>query len=140
MKLDSCAQSCLWSKKEFLKAGFTEKDLIPVSLSLKAANKSSIEISGAILVRVEVEIKKEKHRCATMVYVSPSCEGFYLSLEAMLDLNLLQTLTHDGPINAACKVTTEATTDADAQTSKAPKHPTMSVSYTHLTLPTKRIV
>ena len=125
-KLDSCAQSCLWSKKEFLKAGFTEKDLIPVSLSLKAANKSSIEISGAILVRVEVEIKKEKHRCATMVYVSPSCEGFYLSLEAMLDLNLLQTLTHDGPINAACKVTTEATTDADAQTPKAPKHPTMS--------------
>ena len=125
-KLDSCAQSCLWSKKEFLSAGFKEEDLIPVSLALKAANKSSIEISGAILVRIEAEINKEKHHCATMVYISPSCDGFYLSLEAMLDLNLLQTLTHGGPINAACDVTTESTIDANVETAKTPPHPTMS--------------
>ena len=100
-KLDSCAQSCLWSKKEYLSAGFKEEDLIPVSLGLRAANKSSIEISGAILLRIEVEINKEKHSCAAMVYVSPSCDGLYLSLEAMLDLNLLQTLTNYAPIDAA---------------------------------------
>ena len=33
-KLDSCAQTCLWSKKEFLSAGFKEEDLIPMSLGL----------------------------------------------------------------------------------------------------------
>ena len=51
-KLDSCAQTCLWSKKEFLSAGFKEEDLIPVSLGLSAANKSSIKIDGAILVQI----------------------------------------------------------------------------------------
>ena len=60
-KLDSCAQSCLWSMKEFLNAGFKKEDLIPVSLGLKAANKSSIEISGAILCRIDVDVNKMKH-------------------------------------------------------------------------------
>ena len=55
-KLDSCAQTCLWSKKEFLSAGFTEADLIPVSLGLSAANKSSIRIDGAILARINAKI------------------------------------------------------------------------------------
>jgi hypothetical protein len=59
-KLDSCAQSCLWSKKEYLGAGFKEEDLIPVSLGLKAANKSSIEITGAIFVRINVEVNNKK--------------------------------------------------------------------------------
>ena len=125
-KLDSCAQSCLWSKKEYLNAGFKEEDLIQVSLGLKAANKSSIEIAGAILVRVEVEINKEKHSCATMMYVSPSCEGFYLSLEAMLDLNLLQTLTKCTPADAACDGMTDVTIDGDASNAKAPSHPPMT--------------
>ena len=125
-KLDSCAQSCLWSKKEYLKAGFKEEDLIPVSLGLKAANKSSIEISGAILVRIDVEINKEKHSCATMVYVSPSCEGFYLSLEAMLDLNLLQILTNCTTADAACDVMTNVTIGGEAsEDTKTPPHPPM---------------
>ena len=49
-KLDSCAQSCLWSLKEFLDAGFRKEDLLPVNLSLAAANNSSIHIAGAIFV------------------------------------------------------------------------------------------
>ena len=87
-KLDSCAQSCLWSRKEFLAAGFKTEDLIPVSLNLSAANKSSIKIDGAILIRINVTVDGEDRSCATMVYVSPSCEGFFMSLEAMLDLGL----------------------------------------------------
>ena len=124
-KLDSCAQSCLWSKKEYLSAGFKEEDLIPVSLGLKAANKSSIEISGAILARIEVEINKEKHLCSTMVYVSPSCDGFYLSLEAMLDLNLLQTLNNCAHIDAACGLMAGSDGNVDATAEAAP-HPPMS--------------
>ena len=128
-KLDSCAQSCLWSKKEYLGAGFKEEDLIPVSLGLKAANKSSIEITGAILVRINVEVNNKKHSCATMVYVSPSCEGFYMSLEAMLDLNLLHTLTNCLPADATCDVMTDVTTaDDPSATAKTPAHPPMSSS------------
>jgi len=104
-KLDSCAQSCLWSKKEFLAAGFKEEDLIPVSLGLNAANKSSIRIDGAILVRLDVTVDGQNHSCATMVYISPSCEGFFMSLEAMLDLDLFHTFksktSMDGT-NMAC--------------------------------------
>ena len=124
-KLDSCAQSCLWSKKEYLNAGFKEEDLIPVSLGLKAANKSSIEIAGAILVRLNVEVNKEIHSCATMVYISPSCEGFYMSLEAMLDLDLLQTLTNCTSADAACDVMTDVTTAGDSSETVS-SHPPMS--------------
>ena len=90
-KLDSCAQTCLWSKKEFLSAGFKEEDLIPVSLGLSAANKSSIKIDGAILVRITAMVDDKQHSCATMVYISPSCQGFFMSMETMLDLDLFQT-------------------------------------------------
>ena len=90
-KLDSCCQSCLWSKKEFLAAGFKEEDLIPVSLGLNAANKSPIKIDGAILVRLKVAVNKKEFTCATMVYISPSSDGFFMSLEAMLDLDLFRT-------------------------------------------------
>lgn len=95
-KLDSCCQSCLWSKKEFLAAGFEEKDLIPVSLGLNAANKSSIKIDGAILIRLNVTVNKKEISCATMVYISPSCDGFFMSLEAIYDLDLFQTFETTG--------------------------------------------
>ena len=101
-KLHSCAQSCLWSKREFLMAGFKEEDLIPVSLGLNAANKSSIKIAGAILVRLNVKIDDQLSSCATMVYISPYCEGFYMSLEAMLDLNLFETFNSCPPVSGAC--------------------------------------
>ena len=89
-KLDSCAQACLWSKKEFFLAGFREEDLIPLSLGLSAANKSSIIIDGAILVRINSVVDGKQHSCAAMVYISPSCQGFFMSMETMLDLDLYE--------------------------------------------------
>ena len=112
-KLDSCAQSCLWSLKDCLAAGFKEEALIPVSIGLSAANKSSIKISGAILARISTEYFGQTRSCATMVYVSPSCEGLYLSLEAMVDLNLIN---RNSPLAGAASV---------AATTVEP-HPTMS--------------
>ena len=37
----------------FLSAGFTKADLLPVSIELLAANKSPINIAGAIIVRLQ---------------------------------------------------------------------------------------
>ena len=48
--VDSGAQSCLWSRKRFLRCGFSMIDLIPVRHSMKAANKASINIDGAIIL------------------------------------------------------------------------------------------
>ena len=89
-KLDTCAQSCLWSLQECLSFGFKQEDLIPVHISMSAANKSKIVISGAILARLQATLKDGRTvSCSTMVYVSPSAEGFFLSLEAMLDLGMI---------------------------------------------------
>lgn len=49
---DSGAQSDVWSMKEFLRAGFSEDDLHPVTMSLNAANKSPIKINGAFFATV----------------------------------------------------------------------------------------
>ena len=86
-KLDSCAQACLWSKR----------DLIPVSLGLNAANKSSIKIDGAILARINSVVDSKEYSCATMVYISPSCQGFFMSMETMLDLDLFKRFSKPHP-------------------------------------------
>ena len=57
---------------------------------MSAANKSSIVIAGALFVQLQGTSKDgRKISCSTMVYISPSAEGFFLSLEAMLDLGLI---------------------------------------------------
>ena len=50
---DSGAQSDVWSLKEYLKAGFVEADLQSVNMSLSAANKSPIRITGAFFARIQ---------------------------------------------------------------------------------------
>ena len=87
---DTCAQSCLWSFDECCSAGFTSSDLIPVSIDLEAANKSPITIEGALLLRLSGHSSTGKpYSCATMVYVSKQARGFYMSMEAMMDLGII---------------------------------------------------
>lgn len=49
---DSGAQSCLWSRRDFLKSGFSLTDLINVHHTMEAANAAPIKINGAILLRL----------------------------------------------------------------------------------------
>ena len=103
---DSGAQSCLWSMEGFLAMGFSMKDLIPVSLDLSAANKSPINIAGAVLARLHGKSTRGTPlSCATMVYVSNSCQGFYLSWEAMVDLGIVSSsFPSVGDESAACEL------------------------------------
>ena len=50
--VDSGAQSCLWSRRDFLKSGFNCRDLIPVHHTMEAANSAPITIDGAIFLRL----------------------------------------------------------------------------------------
>lgn len=87
---DSGAQTCLWSYNEFLLNGFTDDDLMPVTLDLMAANKSPIPIKGAVLIRLHGTSKNgHEYASACMVYISPAAKGFYLSLEVMFDLGIV---------------------------------------------------
>ena len=82
--------SCLWSLTGFLTAGFSMSDLIPVTLDIMAANRSTITIAGAIILRIEGRsLNNDLLTCATMVYISETARGFYLSWEAMLDLGII---------------------------------------------------
>ena len=68
--VDSGAQSCLWSLKDFLSAGFAESDLLQVSVDLVAANRSPINVAGAVILRLQGRAKDsdKEYSCASMVY------------------------------------------------------------------------
>jgi len=87
---DSGAQSNLWSLKEYIKAGFARKDLLPVTRPLKAANSSRITIAGAFFATISGRASDGKRIvCHTMIYVSEMANGLYLSYDTMLDLGIL---------------------------------------------------
>lgn len=91
---DSGAQSDLWSRNQFLQAGFTTADLSPVSLSLNAANKLPISIDGAFFAKLTGKSSTGKTiSCQTMIYVSRDVKTLYLSYDTMLDLGILNTET-----------------------------------------------
>lgn len=87
---DSGAQSCLWSRKEFLASGFSMHDLIPVRHMMKAANRAPITIDGAVLLRLRGKSTAGEYvEAAVMVYISPEARSFFLSKEAMVQLGVI---------------------------------------------------
>ena len=87
---DTGAQSCLWSRRAFLRCGLTIADLIPVNHNMKAANSAPIEIDGAILLRLSGQSSSGKSwEARVMVYISPQANSFFLSKEAMVQLGVI---------------------------------------------------
>ena len=87
---DSGAQSDLWSLEKFLRAGYSKEDLYPVVMSLNAANKSPIKISGAFFATIAGRSPTgKKITCRSMIYVSPDVKRFYLCYDTMLALGIL---------------------------------------------------
>ena len=88
--VDSGAQTCLWSRRTFLKSGFTLKDLIPVHHMMKAANTAPINIDGAIFIRLSGTTSGgDQVEAAAMTYISPDTDNFYLSRESMMQLGII---------------------------------------------------
>ena len=88
--IDSGAQSVLCPRETFLKSGFSLKDLIPVRHIMKAANTAPISIDGAILIRLSgTNTDGKQIEAAVMAYVSPDANHFYLSREAMVQLQII---------------------------------------------------
>ena len=90
---DSGAQSNLWSLKEYLNAGFSREDLLPVSLSLTAANASPVSIEGAFFALIKGRAPSGSMvSCRAMVYVSKMANGFFMSYDTMLDMGILSSI------------------------------------------------
>ena len=65
-------------------------DLIPVRHSMKAANKASINIDGAIILRLSgSDGSGNVHEAAVLVCISPDTEQFFLSHESMVQLGII---------------------------------------------------
>jgi len=87
---DSGAQSCLWSRKDYLSSGFSMKDLIPVRHIMRAANRAPITIDGAVLLRLSgSSVEGANFEAAVMVYISPDAGSFFLSKNAMIQLGVI---------------------------------------------------
>ena len=75
---DTGAQSNLWGWKSFQDAGLSKNDLLPVSITIRAANIIPINILGAFRATVsEISQKNKIVRYNNVIYVSNSVTGFF---------------------------------------------------------------
>ena len=70
--------------------GFKLSDLLTVDHRISAANKAPIKIIGTILLRLQGKgIQGTQYECAVMVFISPDAAHFFLSKEAMQQLDII---------------------------------------------------
>ena len=82
---DTGAQSNLWGLAEFEAAGFSQRNLNPVSVRVNAANDNPINIVGAFRGVFEgLSSDGKTVSCRSMVYVSNSVSGFLVLFETLL--------------------------------------------------------
>ena len=83
-------QSCLIGLKTAYRLGFKNSDFIAVKHNMKAVNKHSINIAGAVLLRLSgFDSEGYPMETAQVCYVTPDNDNMYLSREACVDLGLI---------------------------------------------------
>ena len=99
---DTGAQSNVWGLEDFKAAGFLVKNLKPSNAKIRAANASQMSIVGQFkgLIKGTMPNGEEIH-CKSLIYVSDSVKGFYLSCETMISL---QIIDRTFPIVGSCLV------------------------------------
>ena len=86
---DTGAQSNLWGLDDFKQKGFREADLKSVRLQISAANKLPLKIIGAFRAQIKGMTANDNICCSTIIYVSSSVSGFYLSFDTMKTLRIV---------------------------------------------------
>lgn len=85
--VDTGCQSCLAGTFLLRRLGLTNTDLIPVSLTMKAANMSGINILGALLL--EISLRNATRTSKQMVYITASVNKLFLSRETCTGLGII---------------------------------------------------
>ena len=85
---DTGAQICLFPRRELHKLNLSREDLFKVKHKILAANRTTIVINGAMLLRIN-STEQGGPSTAAMVYVSPDANQFYLSKKVMKDLGVV---------------------------------------------------
>ena len=84
---DTGASICLGGKQFMRSLGLSEVDLTPCDMSVCGADSANINVLGAVLV--EFACKKNPLRSKQVVYICDGVAGALLSLEACIDLGLV---------------------------------------------------
>ena len=88
--VDSGAQCCVWGLPEFLRAGFTDQDFIPVKQGLSAVSKSGLKVLGVVFLHLSGTPEyKRPILCGAFTYVSSDVYGLYLSQHTMIQLQIV---------------------------------------------------
>nr|KAG5712492.1 hypothetical protein BaRGS_011466 [Batillaria attramentaria] len=87
---DTGCQSCLAGMALLHKMGLTRSHLLPVNMKMTAANRGTIDIIGALALRIS-GTSPSKNRLAThqMVYFTTATDRMFLSKQACVALGML---------------------------------------------------
>ena len=87
---DTGCQSCLAGLRAVRQLGLTEKDLIPVSMRMHAANNNNIKILGAAIIRFSGRSESgQVLETRQITYVTDSSDKIFLSREACEELGMI---------------------------------------------------
>jgi len=86
---DTGCQSCLAGIKVLHKLGLTERNLIPVTLKMHAANNKGIKILGAAVLRLSGKGPDGSMETRQIVYVTDNSDKLFLSREACTALGMI---------------------------------------------------
>ena len=89
---DTGCQSCLIGSKVVHYLGFRDRDLLGVEHRMNAVNQHSIDISGAVILRLTgIDKGGQQLQTTQICYVTPDTDKLYLSREACVDLGLISS-------------------------------------------------
>ena len=107
---DTGAQTNIWSLSEYLKAGYSQQQLQSVSLQIFAANREPLVIKGAFTAEFEGDAPNgEQISCRAVVYVTESVKGFFVSLDTLICLKVVDT---EFPTIGSCPILSPCTVGA----------------------------
>ncbi|ELU06622.1 hypothetical protein CAPTEDRAFT_189257 [Capitella teleta] len=87
---DTGCQSCLAGMRAIAALGITDKDLIPVSLKMHAANNQGINILGAVALRFHSSNPQgQTVETRQLTYITGSTDTLFLSCEACSALGII---------------------------------------------------
>ena len=97
---DTGAMSNVWGLRDFEKAGFTTRDLQPSAVVIRAANGHILDICGQFNAIIKGRSHDEDIITKTLIYVSRSLNGFFLSRQTMIQLFIID---EEFPVIGQCR-------------------------------------
>merc|ERR1711895_420582 len=89
--VDSGAQIVVIGLKHLYGMGLTKKDLVPVSMRIKAANSGGLKLLGGVFLKIfSYSSSGKRWQTRQLAYCADGCDRLFLSKTACIDLGILE--------------------------------------------------